>query len=100
MLLKYIRVILPGISMAKVITNRKSKDSKGRKSFLNSENILCHAGHGLTLESMAHLLEKKLFVEYNIGHWVISQALFQGLGSVVKDLRELCEKYPVVGGQQ
>lgn len=47
----------------------------------------CHAGHGLTLESVEPLLERKLFEEYNIGHWIVAQALFEGLGSVVKKFK-------------
>lgn len=45
-----------------------------------------HAGHGLTLESTKYLSEYKLFEEFNIGHWVISESVFRGLGPVVSDL--------------
>ena len=37
------------------------------------------------------LLENKIFSEYNIGHWVVSESMFSGLGSVVKDLKNLME---------
>lgn len=82
------------------------------KKFLNGEDITpylqkfaaakemivankwgCHAGHGLTLESVEPLLEKNLFVEYNIGHWIIAQAVFDGLGSVVKKFREKFDQF-------
>ncbi|MBF0362171.1 MAG: pyridoxine 5'-phosphate synthase [Oligoflexia bacterium] len=47
-----------------------------------------HAGHGLTYESTLALLKKGFFEEFNIGHWIISESIFQGLGSVVKKLKE------------
>lgn len=47
-----------------------------------------HAGHGLTHESVGPLVAEKLFVEYNIGHWIICQAIFDGLAKVVSSLKE------------
>ena len=57
------------------------------KAFLDSKNIACHAGHGLTNKSVLPLLKSGGFEEYNIGHWVVSEAVFLGLARVVKDLR-------------
>lgn len=51
-----------------------------------------HAGHGLTNKSVIPLLQQGLFEEYNIGHWIISEALFLGLGTVVRDLGALIKK--------
>jgi pyridoxine 5-phosphate synthase len=65
------------------------------KELLNAKSVGCHAGHGLTNESVLPLLKDRLFTEYNIGHWVICQAVFQGLGNVVADLNKLFEQYPV-----
>lgn len=47
-----------------------------------------HAGHGLTAESVLPLVNEKLFVEYNIGHWIICQAVYDGLASVVAKLKD------------
>jgi pyridoxine 5-phosphate synthase len=47
-----------------------------------------HAGHGLTDRSVVPLVEQGLFAEYNIGHWIISEAVFRGLGPVVSALKE------------
>ena len=46
-----------------------------------------HAGHGLTDLSVKPLVKQGLFSEYNIGHWIVSEAVFKGLGPVVRDLR-------------
>lgn len=55
---------------------------------LRNNSIHCHAGHGLTAESVIPLLESGLFEEYNIGHWIISEALFEGLGPIVKKMKK------------
>lgn len=65
------------------------------KNFLEKYEIGCHAGHGLTDESTEVLLKNKLFVEYNIGHWIICQAVFEGLGAVSKKLEDLFKKHPM-----
>jgi pyridoxine 5-phosphate synthase len=45
-----------------------------------------HAGHGLTDQSLGPLLKQGLFEEYNIGHWIVGEALFTGLETVVAKL--------------
>lgn len=56
-----------------------------------------HAGHGLTFESLVPLLEEGLFEEYNIGHWIIAESVFIGLGHVIKEMLTLIKKYPLKG---
>lgn len=48
-----------------------------------------HAGHGLTLESLAPLVTLNIFEEYNIGHWIVSQAVFEGLDQVVTKMKRV-----------
>ena len=52
--------------------------------FLKDKNIAFHAGHGLTDESVVPLVKQGLFIEYNIGHWIICDSVFNGLGSSIK----------------
>jgi pyridoxine 5-phosphate synthase len=54
-----------------------------------------HAGHGLTFDSLEPLLKEKQFEEYNIGHWIIAEAVFIGLGHVIKEMLTLIQKYPL-----
>ncbi len=61
--------------------------------YLVDHNINAHAGHGLTFESVKPLLLANLFEEYNIGHWIIAQSIFDGLGPTVKSLKELFRSY-------
>lgn len=56
-----------------------------------------HAGHGLTLDSLEPLLKEGEFEEYNIGHWIIAEAVFIGLGHVIKEMLALTKRYPLKG---
>ncbi len=46
-----------------------------------------HAGHGITLENLGPLVKQNLFEEYNIGHWIICQSVFDGLANTVSKLK-------------
>lgn len=69
---------------------------QGRK-IIKAKNMGYHAGHGLTLESLEPLLKERQFEEYNIGHWIVAEAVFIGLGHVVKEMLTLIQKYPLKG---
>lgn len=56
-----------------------------------------HAGHGLTVDSLEPLLAEGLFEEYNIGHWIIAESVFIGLGHVIKEMHALIKRYPLKG---
>lgn len=51
--------------------------------------IRYHAGHGLTLENLHWLHTRCAFEEYNIGHWIVAEALFHGLGATVKEVAKV-----------
>jgi pyridoxine 5-phosphate synthase len=71
------------------------KEFEVGKKICDDYGVAYHAGHGLTDVNIIPLLESKLFAEYNIGHWIISQAVFEGLNSVVDRFKKLFEKYPL-----
>lgn len=56
-----------------------------------------HAGHGLTFESLRPLLLEGDFEEYNIGHWIISESVFIGMGHVIKEMLTLINQHPLKG---
>ena len=64
-------------------------------SIIKAQGWGYHAGHGLTFESLEPLLAEKQFEEYNIGHWIMGEALFLGLGQVIKEMLTLMKKYPL-----
>jgi pyridoxine 5-phosphate synthase len=49
----------------------------------------CHAGHGLTYDNVELVAAIPQVVELNIGHFLIGQAVFDGLPSVVRAMKEI-----------
>lgn len=50
-----------------------------------------HAGHGLTYENVAPVAAIPQLAELNIGHYLIGEAVFTGLESAVRRMRELMD---------
>jgi len=50
-----------------------------------------HAGHGLDYNSAKQLVKIKEIEELNIGHFIISQAVFDGLEKVVKKMKKVID---------
>ncbi len=50
-----------------------------------------NAGHGLNYENVKRMHEIPGLVELNIGHSIISKAIFIGLKSAIIDMKKLCE---------
>ncbi len=48
-----------------------------------------HAGHGLNYENLFPLLAMPEIVEFNIGHSIISRAVFVGLSRAVQEMKKL-----------
>ena len=53
-----------------------------------------NAGHGLNYENLATLHRVPHLVELNIGHSIVSRALFTGLTQAVKDMLAAMAGYP------
>lgn len=51
--------------------------------------IECHAGHGLTFTNVQEVASIPEVVELNIGHFLIGEALFLGLGESVAEMKRL-----------
>jgi len=50
-----------------------------------------HAGHGLTFDNVVPIAAIPQVMELNIGHFLIGEAIFDGLGPVVQRMRALME---------
>jgi pyridoxine 5-phosphate synthase len=50
-----------------------------------------HAGHGLTFDTVAGVARLPQVVELNIGHFLIGEAIFDGLSSAVRRMRLLMD---------
>ena len=51
-----------------------------------------NVGHGLTYDSAAYLKKIKNINEYNIGHFIIGESLFDGFSKVVKKFKKILVK--------
>lgn len=51
----------------------------------------CHAGHGLTFDTVTPVAEIPSLVELNIGHFLIGEAIFSGLDSAIRRMRSLMD---------
>src|SRR5262249_18312927 len=51
-----------------------------------------HAGHGLDYASAEAIAALPEIVELNIGHYMIGEAVFEGLGAVVRAMRAAMER--------
>jgi len=52
----------------------------------------CHAGHGLSFDTVAPVAAIPTVVELNIGHFLVGEAIFGGLDSAVKRMRAMMDK--------
>jgi len=52
----------------------------------------CHAGHGLTFDTVGAVAAIPAVAELNIGHFLIGEAIFSGLDSAIRRMRSLMNK--------
>jgi pyridoxine 5-phosphate synthase len=52
----------------------------------------CHAGHGLTFDTVVPVAAMPTIVELNIGHFLIGEAIFDGLESAIRRMRSLMDQ--------
>ena len=61
-------------------------------AYAHSLGLQVNAGHGLTLENTKSIAEINTVEELNIGHSIISRALFVGLGAATLEMKQLIQK--------
>jgi pyridoxine 5-phosphate synthase len=52
----------------------------------------CHAGHGLSFDTVVPVAQIPTIVELNIGHFLVGEAIFGGLDSAIRRMRALMDK--------
>ncbi len=57
-----------------------------------ASKIECHAGHGLDYGTARRIAALPQFVELNIGHFLIGEAVFVGLGEAIRQMRLAMEQ--------
>ena len=76
------------INKKKNYTNELNKIKKAVK-LGNQLGLEVHAGHGLTFESAKILSKLKGIQEFNIGHFLIGEAIFVGLSKSIKSFKKI-----------
>mgnify|MGYP000274195043 FL=1 len=61
-------------------------------NYAHSLGLQVNAGHGLTLENTKAIAEIGTIVELNIGHSIISRALFVGLSVATSEIKQLLQE--------
>ncbi|MEM7058027.1 MAG: pyridoxine 5'-phosphate synthase [Pseudomonadota bacterium] len=61
-------------------------------AFGHSLGLEVHAGHGLTFDTVTPVAAFPEVIELNIGHYLIGEAIFSGLDSAIRRMRELMDR--------
>ena len=76
--------------------NAKGKDREFQLQRITNASIKakklgleCHAGHGLTFETVKPIAALKNIKELNIGHFLIGESIFNGLENSIKRMRSI-----------
>ena len=64
---------------------------KEAAEFAASLGLEVHAGHGLTFHNVQPIAAIEQLAELNIGHFLIGEAVFMGLGESVKEMKRLMQ---------
>ena len=94
-----------GTDCVEIHTGRLANLVKSKKNFLNELNrikkcsklaedlsIEVHAGHGLDYKTTTLLSKIKEIKEFNIGHYLIGESIFDGLHKVIKRFKRILKK--------
>lgn len=65
------------------------KRIKAGAEYASELGIECHAGHGLDFKTAKAIARIPQIIELNIGHFLISEAVFVGLSQVVKKMKNI-----------
>ncbi|WP_340107156.1 pyridoxine 5'-phosphate synthase [Pikeienuella sp. HZG-20] len=61
-------------------------------AFAKGLGLEVHAGHGLTYDTTPPIAALPAVVELNIGHFLIGEAIFSGLDSAIRKMRDVMER--------
>ena len=59
--------------------------------FAHDLGLGVHAGHGLSYDTVAPVAALPQVIELNIGHFLIGEAIFRGLGPAIAEMRRLMD---------
>ncbi len=62
---------------------------KNMATYAHSIGLQVNAGHGLTLENTRSIAQLPEIVELNIGHFIVARAVFVGLETATREMKDL-----------
>jgi pyridoxine 5-phosphate synthase len=85
-------------AFAEAFSETKSRDTELRRLIdaakqAHSLGLQINAGHGLNYRNLRTLHQVPHLVELNIGHSIVSRAIFSGIGQAVQEMLKLMEGY-------
>ena len=76
----------------KINVKSELKKIKDTVQLANNLNINCHAGHGLNFENVSLIASITNIKELNIGHFLIGDAIFNGLHNSILKMKQIIEE--------
>ena len=61
-------------------------------AYAHSLGLEVHAGHGLTYDNVAPVAAMPEVMELNIGHFLIGESVYRGLGGAIEEMRRLMDE--------
>jgi pyridoxine 5-phosphate synthase len=74
---------------------KRLKELATAKNFALENNLIVHAGHGLTYRNIGPVAQIKGLCEFNIGHSIVARAVFVGIRQATAQMIELINKFTV-----
>lgn len=71
--------------------DRELEMMREMSAYAHSLGLEVHAGHGLNYETVAPVAAFPEVVELNIGHFLIGESVFRGLGPAITEMRRLMD---------
>ena len=72
--------------------NKELERIKKCSIYASNNNLEVHAGHGLDYKTTRYLSRINEIEEFNIGHFLIGESIFEGLPKVIKRFKNIIKK--------
>jgi pyridoxine 5-phosphate synthase len=74
------------------VAERELAALRDMAAYAHSLNLEVHAGHGLSYDTVGPVAALPEVMELNIGHFLIGEAIFRGLGPAIAEMRRLMDE--------
>ena len=72
--------------------NQELNRIRDSATYANKIGLECHAGHGLSFETVKDIASIHSVVELNIGHFLMGESIIVGIDSAIKRMRALMDE--------